>query len=240
MTEVLNMLKRNVQGVFAAVGLDVSWRNRAPSPLVYHNIELLFDVGANIGQYAQRARQTGYEKQIVSLEPSSSAHAVLAKTAQSDPLWTVHERCAVGARAGEARLNIAGNSYSSSLLEMLPTHAEAAPSSTYVGQEVAPIVTLDSLVEKYRTRGERMFVKVDTQGFEREVLDGAAGSMSSIHGFQIELSLVPLYESQELYAYFLRRLESEGFELWSVIPGFMHPTSGQLLQMDAVFVRPNR
>ena len=232
-----NLLERNVKRLFGSAGLELSWRTSSPSPLVYHNIELLFDVGANIGQYAQRARQEGYTQRIVSIEPASHAHAVLTRTAQSDPLWSVHERCALGSEAGERTLNISANSQSSSLLDMLPAHASAAPSSVYVAHEQTPLVTLDSLIERYRTAKERVFVKIDTQGFEREVLDGAKASLAHISGIQVELSLVPLYESQELYGYFLRRLEGEGFRLWSVIPGFSSPTTGQLLQMDAIMVR---
>jgi FkbM family methyltransferase len=232
-----NLFESNVKRLFGSAGLELSWRKSSLSPLVYHRIDLLLDVGANIGQYAQRARQEGYTKRIVSIEPSSEAHAILTRTAQSDPLWTVHERCALGAAMGERTLNISGNSQSSSLLDMLPAHVTAASSSAYVGREQTPIVTLDSLIERYRTANERVFVKIDTQGFEQEVLDGAKSSLADISGVQVELSLVPLYESQELYDYFLRRLEAQGFRLWSVIPGFSSPTTGQLLQMDAIMLR---
>ena len=110
--------------------------------------DVIFDVGANTGQFAQGLRASGYHGHIISFEPLSGAHATLVAASASDPLWDVAERCAVGASDSWAAINIAGNSYSSSLLPMLDLHREAAPKSAYQGTEPCRVTTLDSYIER--------------------------------------------------------------------------------------------
>ena len=93
------------------------------------------------------------------------------------------------------------------------------------------------MFESYRKNNEKVFLKIDTQGFEREVLGGLSKNLRNIFAVQLELSIVPLYDNQELYKYFFSFFEENGFILWSLIPGFGNPTTGQLLQFDAIFVR---
>lgn len=228
--------KRLVKGGLGFFGFELT-RYKGPSPLLHHKIDLLLDVGANIGQYALLSRGEGYSGKIISFEPLSAAHSVLEDVAKADGLWVVHERCAIGATNGEIEINIAGNSYSSSILPMLQAHSEAAPQSAYVGKDTAKIITLDSIFYDYRTTDERVFLKIDTQGFERAVLEGAKNCLRDIQVIQLELSLVALYEGQDLYDYFFSYLKNAGFEIWSFVPGFADSRTGQLLQFDAVFVR---
>ena len=232
--------KKLVKESFRFFGFELTRyriRDKGPSPLLYHKIDLLFDVGANVGQYALLSRAEGYAGRIISFEPLSTAHSVLKQTAKPDSLWIIHEKCAIGAQNGEVEINIAENSYSSSILPMLRAHSDAAPQSVYVGKDSTKIITLDSIFCDYRTAKERAFLKIDTQGFERAVLEGAKNSLGDIHAVQLELSLVALYEGQELYDYFFSYLKKAGFEIWSFVPGFTDSRTGQSLQFDAVFVR---
>ena len=228
---------------FAAAGLEVSRRQVRTaatgkrSLLADQGIELLLDVGANIGQYATRVREEGYAGRIVSFEPLKEAHAELVLKARLDPGWTVHERCAIGAAIGEAEINVSKNSVSSSLLPMLAAHTQAAPDSVYVDKNLTKVLTLDAVMGQYRRARERVFLKIDTQGFEREVLEGAQESLKFVVGLQLELSIVPLYASQELYRWFLDDLEQRGFVLWSLVPGHVDPGTGQMVQFDGVFIR---
>ena len=200
-------------------------------------IDLVFDVGANVGQFARNAREEGYRNTIVSFEPLSDAHGLLIQSAGGDERWIVHERCALGAAPGEANMNVAQNSFSSSLLPMLATHSDAAPESVYIGHDLTRVITLDSVFDHYGVGSERVFLKIDTQGYEKQVLDGARASLPRIMAVQLELSVVPLYESQSLYRHFFAFFEEAGFTLWSLSPGFTDRRTGQLLQFDAVFVR---
>ena len=129
--------------------------------------DVILDIGANTGQFAQGLRAAGYHGHIISFEPLTDVHATLVATADSDPLWDVAERCAAGASDGWAEISIAGNSYSSSLLPMLDLHREAAPQSGYVGTEPCRVITLNSYIEQTFSDPSTLFgLKIDTQGFE--------------------------------------------------------------------------
>lgn len=200
-------------------------------------IDLVLDVGANTGQFASDIRHWGYAGRIVSFEPLSSAHADLMQVAAGDAAWDIYPRCALGDYNGEVEINIAGNSESSSILPMLEAHCSAAPESVYQGKEKVAISTLDSVAGQYIQDARGIFLKIDTQGFEWQVLDGAGATLPHIKGVLVELSFVPLYEGQHLWREVLERLESEGFTLWGFKPVFSDPMSGRTLQVDGIFYR---
>jgi hypothetical protein len=106
-----------------------------------------------------------------------------------------------------------------------------------VGQEKISVITLDSEIQKWGEVGAPIFLKIDTQGYEEEVLAGAELTIKLVAAVQIELSLVKLYEKQELFDYFLEYFKEREFMLFDVIPGFSDPKTGQLLQFDAIFVK---
>lgn len=199
-------------------------------------VDFVFDVGANTGQFAQQIRAAGFSGRIVSFEPLSDAHQKLRQASSRDALWSVHDRCALGDSDGSAVIHIAGNSVSSSLMTMSRTHAEAAPGSAYVGQETVPVWRLDSLATPYLASASRPFLKIDTQGFEWQVLAGARDTLPELEGVLCELSLVELYEGQHLWREMIDRLESAGFTLWGLQPAFMD-RYGRNLQVDAIFFR---
>jgi len=231
--------KRNVRALFKNLRRGSTAKRNARQLLRGFDafgIDLVFDVGANTGQFAREIRDTGFKGRIVSFEPLSTAHRELTAAAESDPLWSVHERCAIGDRDGSVVLNIAGNSVSSSILDMAAAHAAAAPGSVYVGQEETVLAKLDSVAHTYLGSSRRPFLKIDTQGFEWQVLTGAERTLPSIHGVLCELSLVVLYEGQHLWREMIERLEAAGFILWGLQPGFMDQR-GRNLQCDAIFFR---
>jgi hypothetical protein len=144
---------------------------------------------------------------------------------------------ALGAEAGEVQIHVAGNSTSSSILDMLERHERSAPESAYVGSEQVTVHRLDDVRHPFLEQARTPFLKIDTQGYEAQVLQGAAASLPRICGIQIELSLVPLYAGQTLYREMIDHLVSSGFDLWGIKPGFMDMKSGRLLQFDGLFFR---
>lgn len=200
-------------------------------------IDLILDVGANVGQFAAKMRQVGYRGTIVSFEPLSAAHAKLSEAAAHDTDWHVHSRVAVGATDGAAEINIAANSVSSSLLPMTNIHQSAAAGSGYVGAESVAVRRLDSVAPEYLARAKAVFLKIDAQGFEWQILDGASATLPCVQGILCELSLVPLYEGQRLWMEVIERLEAQGFKLWSLLKGFTDTRDGRTLQVNAVFFR---
>jgi FkbM family methyltransferase len=220
-------------------GFDVrreTFKRHFVHSVLRHGVDSVLDVGANTGQFGTELRRARFAGRIVSLEPLHSAFAELARTAAGDPKWTV-QRAAVGAEPGTLTMNVAANSVSSSALPMADRHAEAAPQSRYVGTEDVPATTVDHLVKEHDLDPAATMLKIDVQGYEKAVLDGAAVTLGQMAAVRTEMSLVPLYEGQLLFPELLDRLLGSGFELWSIEPGFVEPATGRLLQLDAIFFR---
>jgi FkbM family methyltransferase len=235
--------------VRSIIGLDVQRYPQSDplhglSRLLDHlGVDLVIDVGANEGGYARSLRRLGYGRRIVSFEPLSEPFGRLRAAAADDDLWAV-VRAALGDREGEIVVHVAGNeAASSSVLPMLQAHMTAAPAAAYVRDETVPLRRLDTLVpEVVDLEGRRCFLKLDVQGYERAVLDGATALLSGeqVVAVQAEMSLVPLYGDSMLWRETVDRMSAEGYELASLVPGFSDPTSGRLLQADGVFVREDR
>lgn len=206
---------------------------RRQALLQRHGVDLVFDVGAATGSYARELRHFGYEGGIVSFEPLEGPHAALSAAAATDPSWRTH-RCALGAEAATATIHVASNSDSSSLLPMARAHVDAAPEVGYVGQETVGVCRLDDIAPEHP--GSRVFLKLDTQGFERAVLQGAVETLRRCVGLQVELSFVPLYEGGPLADEMLAFAYERGFRMVAIDPGFSDPR-GELLQADGVFFK---
>ncbi len=200
-----------------------------------HEVDTVLDVGANTGQYAISLRDAGFKGRIVSFEPTSEAHSQLCRVARNDSLWTVAERMAIGDWDGQTQIHVANNSVSSSLLPMLASHRAAAPESGFVATEAVPIARLDSIAPRFLKNDKSIFIKIDVQGFEKKVLEGAPKLLERTVGLQLELSLAPLYEGETLFQPMVEYLRAIDFELWGLSPGFVDKRNGRLLQVDAVF-----
>ena len=217
--------------------VEQSENARFISMLRTHNVNLIFDVGANAGQFGVLLREIGFDGKIVSFEPLSDARESLQNISRNDPLWQIALQTAIGEENGEIEIQIAGNSQSSSVLDMLDTHVRAAPDSKYIGKEKVALRKLDSIAPDYMDSNSIAFIKIDTQGYETQVMNGAKKLMSQIVGLQVEISLVPLYKGQCLFDEMLKKLKNDGFELWSISSVFSDPNTAQLLQVDATFFR---
>ena len=212
---------------------------RLTEMLARHDITLVFDVGANIGQYAASLRNNGYEAGIVSFEPLSAAHAELSVNADLDPDWQIAPRCAIGAAAGEMTLNISPESDMSSLLPLTEDATEKFASVRPTGSEVVPMTTLADKIPRYANTNDAIFVKSDTQGYEAQVLNGLGDAVDRVVGLQLELSLVPIYEGQPDYLTVLNRVGGLGFTPHLVIPGYYSRQHGQMIEFDVVCFRKN-
>jgi len=236
----VGMLKHLVKSSIRGLGFDLRRYHPANSEaalLSSHGVNLVFDVGANIGQFGQLLREGGYRGRIVSFEPLSVARKLLLAASRKDPLWEVAPCAAIGSDDGEIEIHVSGNWMSSSVLDMVDAHTKAAPESCYVGNERVPLRRLDSIAADYLRPDSVAFLKIDTQGYEDRVLQGATGLLNRCVGLQLELSLVSLYEGQRLFDDLIEQVQTSDFELWSISPVFVDPQSGRLLQVDATFFR---
>ena len=236
-------IKETLRSLAEATGHEVRNTNVYTSPKLRHRllfsqlqIDLVVDVGANTGQFARQCRAAGYRGKLISFEPSAAAHASLLQSAAADPLWNVADRMALGAPTGETEINIAANSFSSSILPMLDSHLSAAPESRYLHKEKVPLRRLDDVLPSDNS-SRRIFLKLDVQGYESQVLAGATQLLSQTLAVQLEMSLLPLYKGETLMPEICAMMAHNGFELWDLEPSFRNPTTGRLLQIDGIFTR---
>jgi FkbM family methyltransferase len=196
---------------------------------------IVLDVGAGIGQFAGGLRSEGFAGPIVSFEPVGETFSELQRRAAADPAWTC-VNFALAERPGDAVINVAGNLWSSSLLPMRREHEVAAPASAYVGEETVRLARLDSL--DVIGHADRAYLKIDVQGAESAVLDGAAGVLDRIVAAELELSLAKLYEGQDLLWALRERMRAERFALvWLGESIFRNPATDEILALDGIFVR---
>ena len=192
--------KKVIRGTLRPLGLElVRWNSQSSQEvalatmLALHRIDIVLDVGANEGYFARSLRKVGFRGRIVSFEPGSVAYELLQRSANEDPLWSVAPRAALGNQVGEVQLNVSSNDgLSSSLLPMLENLRRSAPSAAYAGSEVVPVTTLDEATCGFLSATERVFLKIDVQGYEMQVLEGAKKLLPRIVGAQLETSFVPL------------------------------------------------
>lgn len=244
---MFSKIKEIIQKLFNVFGLQLNKLNvinnsayQTVQALKANNINVVFDIGANIGQFSCELRTYGYKGKIISFEPLPQAYATLCKQALKDSNWVVHQRCAVGAEAGQIEINVAGNSVSSSVLPMLKKHEQSAPQSKYTHKEMVPLITLDEVFDSYCDLSDNVFLKIDTQGYEWAVLAGAKKALSKSKGVLLELSLVPLYEGQKLWRDLVDYLMLSEHHLYAIQTGFTDQVTGETLQVDGLFFTKNK
>ena len=204
--------------------------------IAHRKIDLLLDVGANIGQFVKSMRGVGFSGRIISFEPLHDAFLSLQETAKNDPLWDVRNY-ALGERDGVATINVSGNSGSSSLLPMLPAHERGEPSSKYFRTEEISIHTLDTVLPQVLRNESSLYLKIDAQGYEQKILEGAASSLAFISVVQLEASLCNLYEGAPLAHELIQWMKERDFVPVSIEPGWYDSTTGREFQVDIIFWR---
>lgn len=241
----MNNVERITKKIFQNFGILIRKYNAATSEdlrriklLQHYNIDLVFDIGANKGQYATGIIDAGYTNQIVSFEPLTSAYGIIENESKKYKNWTVAPRCAIGSKNEEIEINISANSVSSTLLNMLDSHYEGAPDSKIIGKEKVQVYPLDELGATYSQSAKNIFLKIDVQGFEQEVLKGAQTMIDKAKGIEMEISLIPLYEKQDwLLPQILEYMDKKGFQLTSIVPAFTDNITGLVLQCNGIFFR---
>jgi len=237
----MKWIKKIVRGTIERAGYDVNLRSN-PAPRTWilaaqlnrRGIDCVFDVGANTGQFGTDLRASGFRGRIVSFEPLAAPFKRLQDRALIDQNW-ICQNVALGRGCEPIVMNVSANSVSSSILTVEQRNVLAEPAVATVATEVVEQSTLDISFPLFRASAKRVFLKLDVQGFEREVLAGASKSLSEFDGLIMESSLVPLYSGEWLFPEALAAMLSHGFRLAGVEPEFTDPATGEQLQINALF-----
>ncbi len=203
------------------------------------HINCVIDVGANVGQYAQMLRNSGYRGRIFSIEPVQSTFDTLQRARPGDHNWR-KMRCALGTEHGQLQLNVCAASTGSSFLT--PTPGSIPWDNDWELQvdhvEEVTVFTLDEIFDDC-TKGipePRVHLKLDTQGWDVRVVEGGEQSMERIATMQSELSFQPTYDGMTDWRKALSLYESYGFAVTGLFPiGRDHLL--RMHEMDAVLTR---
>jgi FkbM family methyltransferase len=204
-------------------------------------VKIVLDVGANSGQWGDLVFASGFTGKLISFEAIPNVHSTLvAHAKRRGALWEVAPCAALGSERGHVEFNISANTMSSSVLPMRREHEAAAPESAYVSTQRVRVERLDELASKLLPPHGDVMIKIDTQGYELEVLKGASGLLHRAAAMQLEISLVRLYEGAPTFSEMLSYMQSIGFEIFNIVPVFKDKRTGRVLQVDGYFVRSDR
>jgi FkbM family methyltransferase len=230
-----NSLKSAIRGAARKAGYDL----RVAQPnlndfLRSRAIDLVIDVGAHIGGFGQTLRELGYSGQIVSFEPIEANFQMLQVRARKDGKWACH-KLAMGDEPGILPISVTQVRTLSSFVPQGPI-AKNYPEATIVRTEDVQVATLDSA--PLRLDGSSAFLKIDTQGFERNVLAGAPKTMKKVLGVQLEVPVVHFYQNtwtiEEAFAF----MRAAGFVLCQATPvGFCGQDPVAIGELDCIFRR---
>jgi FkbM family methyltransferase len=241
----------------AAIGCDIEWygaktftvidkRHRGEAPFSYRAqlrttierlaIDLVIDVGSNEGQFAQHLR-TFYSGEVQSFEPVSSTFERLARAAALDPHWKVH-KLALGSVAGSQAINVSNATVFSSLLTPNDQGRQLFGARTDVSRtEVISVRRLDDVLDEIAPDAgrRRIFLKMDTQGYDLEVFKGLGNKVRCVSAILSEVSLVSIYEGMPHWTESIRLYEEAGFGVVGMFP--VNRADGRVIEYDCLLAR---
>ena len=197
-------------------------------------INLLLDVGAHAGETGWVFRErVGYVGRIVSFEPLSERFSILQERAKLDPPWEC-QQIALGEKNEIKTFNVFNNLYTSSFLKV-DGALEKECKLQKIREEAIQIRRLEDLFSSLCKETDSILLKIDTQGFEKQVLEGLGKYLSQIRLVKLELSCVPLYEGETLMGEMILYMKSKGFVPILIQPGHVSENSHHL-QADLLFL----
>lgn len=203
----------------------------------FHELGLktVIDVGCNEGQFAICARRLLPTAEIFSFEPIPECRERVERRFRTDSRFRVFD-CALGERAGTADFTVSDVTGASSLLSMGKVQAKYFPESLNKKTITVRIDTLDGALVPLKLE-DPIFLKIDVQGFEQQVLAGGALTLRRAKLVLLEASFEPFYEGQALFDDIYATLRASGFSLLDSFNMMHAPDTGRALQGDFIFIR---
>ena len=228
-------MKYFAQRMMRRMGLEVrrsTFTRNVMDFVTDRQIDVVLDVGANVGQFAESLRGKGYRGKIVSFEPVSEEYQALAAKAAADANWNVNN-FALGDRAETAEINVSESSVFNSLLPVTDAAVRFTETAAPLRTETIEVRTLDDV---FPTAPGNTLLKIDTQGYEQQVLQGGRHLLPMMKGVLMELPIIHLYEATWQFHEAVAFMEEAGFIPAQIHPVNYHPTdSMSLIEVDCLF-----
>lgn len=201
----------------------------------HYQIDLVLDVGANVGQFGKEIRAAGYLGDLHSFEPVKKTYIDLEAASYNDCNWHTHQT-ALGASAANQNIHVMGASDLSSF--HLPSNfgKDRFKGFQSAYQEEVEVRTIDQFIESNELGNRKILLKMDTQGYDLEVLKGATNSLKHIVSIQSEISFQPLYEGMPHYLETLETLEKYGYSA-AAMSTVGKSKDLSIIEMDCLFIR---
>lgn len=199
-----------------------------------HQIDVVLDVGACNGRYAFELRKMGYKQKLISFEPTQESFNYLVKLAKGDSLWSYH-KLALGDQKETKPIKVLKEGPASSFLKTSNLHKEVNPLAYVTHEENVQIARLDELYPQLCKPSDRVFLKIDTQGYEKQVLIGAGACLKEVSLIQVEASLKPLYENEPMLPELFSFMAEQSFAPIAINPISFDQNTGEFLQIDLMF-----
>jgi FkbM family methyltransferase len=203
-----------------------------------HRIDAIIDVGANKGQFALRMRQLGYSGPIYSFEPTQQAYSALSTLSAKDSRWFTYN-IALGRISGSRNINVTKDSVFSSFLDPNDlANARFGPDviNTESREHVEVTTLADFFDRNSKPIGERVLLKMDTQGFDLEVFAGAISVLHNIKCLLSEISFIPTYNGMPTYLEALAEYNKWGFFVCGIYP-VTRNEDHSLVEADCLMVK---
>lgn len=194
----------------------------------------VLDIGAHQGQFALAARAVWPSAQIHSFEPQRGPAAKYLQVLGDDAATTLHP-FAIAPTAGEAEIHVSARNDSSSLLPIAQLQNELFPGTAEVATQTIVMRPLAKVL-KASDLAVPLFIKIDVQGYEAQVLQGLGSALKHAKWLYIEMSFQELYEGQALVSEILPGLFAQGFTLQGVY-NLSYGPDGAAVQADWLLVR---
>jgi FkbM family methyltransferase len=198
-------------------------------------VSLVLDVGAHQGEYGSFLRRDGYTGRIISFEPIAANYEALRRRAYGDELWETLN-VALGSEDGEGQINVTNSTVFSSFHEPNAYARREFGDHAYVDHvEQVTVRRLDSLLPGLARPDDQTFLKMDTQGWDLEVLKGASGVLGCIKALQSEVSMLPIYGRMPNLEESLGRFRELGFSVAGLFP-VTYDSSQRVVEFDCLCV----
>jgi FkbM family methyltransferase len=228
-------MNRIIRAIYKRLGIIHLGRRKVRDLIDFiqdRQIDVVIDVGGNIGQFAESLRAEGYRGKIVSFEPVESVFNELSKKAAADGNWEAHH-CGLGATPGEAVIHVAELTVFSSIL---PSSDAAALHDSRTAIERTETIRIDTLDRVAAALTGNILLKIDTQGYEKQVIEGGRQTLSKVKGILMELPIIHVYEGEWQFHEAVKFMSDAGFVPAQIQPvGYHGKDKVSLVEVDCLF-----